>query len=278
MAIILDGKSLSKQIEINLKGRVEVLKQRLNFTPKLATILVGEDPSSKTYVNMKIKACARVGLDSIFIKMPEETTTKELLNKINELNNLPEVAGILLQHPTPKHIDEKLCFNKIAEIKDVDGVNTNNFGKLVAGLPTYVSATPLGIMLLLEHYKINIESKNVLIVGRSQILGKPLASLMLNQNATVTIAHSKTKNLNLLLKQADVVCICVGKPHFVKAKQLKKGVIIIDPGYNKGVIGDVDLKGADKIASYYTPVPGGVGPMTIASLIMQTVEASEKLV
>lgn len=276
--MILDGKTLAHNIKQKLKEEVKPLKEKLGFTPKLATILVGEDESSKIYVGMKQKACQKIGLDSIFVKLPQQTTTEELLTKINELNKNKEVCGILLQHPTPAHIDEKRCFNAILEKKDVDGTNTNSLGKVVAGMPSFKPATPFGIMLLLEHYNINVEGKNVLVVGRSQILGKPIASLLLNQNATVTIAHSKTKQLESLLKQADVVVAAVGKPHFIKANQLKKGVIVIDAGYNTGNLGDVEPNNLDKIASYYTPVPGGVGPMTIAALLLQTVEAAKKLI
>ena len=210
--------------------------------------------------------------------MPANTTTKELMAKIDELNKQKDVCGILLQHPTPKHIDEDVCFNKILISKDVDGTNTASYGKIAMGQKAFAPATPLGIMMLLNHYNINVQSKHALVIGRSQILGKPVASLLLNADATVTIAHSKTRNLDELLKQADIVVACVGIAHFIKAKKLKKGVVIIDAGYNRGNIGDVDLTGVENIASYYTPVPGGVGPMTIVALLTQTVEAVKKLI
>ena len=276
--MILDGKKLAKDIKQSLKAEVEVIKQKLGFTPKLATILVGDNLASKAYVNMKIKACAQIGLDSVLVHMPKQATTAEVLAKIDELNKDRQISGILLQHPVPSHIDEAICFNKITESKDVDGTNTASFGKMVMGQTAFKPATPLGIIMLLEHYNINVEGKHALVVGRSQILGKPVASLLLNKNATVTIAHSKTTNLNDLLKQADIVVACVGKPKFIKASDLKPGVIIIDAGYNEGIIGDVDLEGVENIASYYTPVPGGVGPMTIAALLTQTVEACKNLI
>ncbi len=276
--MILDGKKLSETIKDNLKAEVDELKKTWSFTPQLATILVGNDEASKVYVNMKIKACERIGIDSLFVHLPEETTTQELLVKIEELNNDPKVCGILLQHPTPKHIDELKCFDAILTNKDVDGVNTASFGKIAMGNKNaFVSATPLGIITLLKHYEINVEGKHAVVVGRSQILGKPIAALLLNLNATVTIAHSKTKNLNSLLSEADIVVACVGKPHFIKATDLKQGVIIIDAGYNAGNVGDVDLTNADKIASFYTPVPGGVGPMTIASLLTQTIQSAKNM-
>lgn len=276
--MILDGKTLAKNIKENLKKEVPSLIKTLGFTPKLATILVGEDASSKVYVAMKKRACLEVGLGFELIHLSEKTTTEELLLKINELNNEHDVCGILLQHPVPKHIDEVTCFNAILEEKDVDGVTMANFSKLVMKQSAFVSATPLGILMLLKHYNINVEGKHALVVGRSQILGKPIASILLNENATVTIAHSKTTNLDELLKQADIVVACVGKPHFIKASKLKQGVIIIDAGYNSGNIGDVDLENVEQVASYYTPVPGGVGPMTIAALLTQTIESAQKLI
>jgi methylenetetrahydrofolate dehydrogenase (NADP+) / methenyltetrahydrofolate cyclohydrolase len=276
--MILDGKKFATTIKQNLKAEVEIIKQRLNFTPKLATILVGDNVASKAYVNMKIKACAQIGLASVLVHISEQTTTDELLAKIDELNKDREVCGILLQHPVPTHIDEAACFNKIIETKDVDGTNTSSFGKMAMGQRAFKPATPLGIIMLLEHYNITLEGKHALVIGRSQILGKPLTSLLLNKNATVTIAHSKTSNLNDLLKRADIVLACVGKAKFIKASELKAGVVIIDAGYNEGVIGDVDLDGAQNIASYYTPVPGGVGPMTIAALLTQTVQAAKNLI
>jgi len=276
--MILNGKELSNIIKNDLKKEVENLKSTHAFNYKLATILVGNNSSSKTYVKMKEKACREIGLDFVLVHMEENSSTKEVLKKIDELNKNNDICGILLQHPVPKHIDETQCFNAILETKDVDGVNTNNLGKLFINLPCFVPATPLGIMLLLEHYSIDLEGKNAVVVGRSQILGKPVASMLLNKNATVTIAHSKTLNLEEILKKADIVVACVGKPNFIKPNNLKKGVIIIDAGYNEGNIGDVDKININEVASYYTPVPGGVGPMTIAALLIQTVKSAKSMI
>jgi len=275
--MILNGKELSNIIKNDLKKEVSHLKTVYSFNYKLATILVGDNLSSKTYVKMKEKACREIGLDFTLVNMSENSTTEEVLKTIDELNKNKEVCGILLQHPVPKHIDETKCFNAILEEKDVDGVNTNNLGKLFINLPCFAPATPLGIMLLLEHYSIDLEGKRAVVVGRSQILGKPVASMLLNKNATVTVTHSKTTNLPELLKTADIVVACLGKPHFIKTNSLKKGVIIIDAGYNEGNIGDVDIENINEIASYYTPVPGGVGPMTIAALLVQTVKAAKTM-
>ena len=276
--MILDGKKLATTIKQDLKEEVSIIKHKLGFVPKLATILVGNSSSSRAYVNMKIKACKQIGLDCVLVELPNSATTAQLLAKIDELNTNAKICGILLQNTIPSHIDEAICFNRILESKDVDGTNTASFGKMAMCQSSFKPATPLGIIMLLEHYNITLEGKHALVIGRSQILGKPIASLLLNKNTTVTIAHSKTKNLKELLKQADIVVACVGKPKFIKATELKKGVVIIDAGYNEGVIGDVDLSGVENVASYYTPVPGGVGPMTIAALLTQTVESAKKLI
>ena len=273
--LILDGKALSKLIEEELKLRVQKIKEKSGITPALATILVGDDPASVTYVKMKGNACTRVGLASLKVIMPASTTTEELINKINELNEDDAVQGILLQHPVPPQIDEQLCFNAISIKKDVDGVNTHTFGRMSMKLDSFKSATPLGIMKILKHYGIEIEGKEAVVVGRSPILGKPVAMLLLNENATVTICHSKTAKLPEIVKRADIVVGAVGRPEFIKADWIKEGAVLIDAGYNPGNVGDIDLKNAAQKSSAYTPVPGGVGPMTIACLITQTVEAAE---
>lgn len=272
---ILDGKSLSKQIEAELKAKVDKIKYEVD-RPVLATIIVGEDPASQTYVKMKGNACSRVGILTRKIEMPETTTTEELLTVIEALNNDSKVTGILLQHPVPKHIDERACFNAISLEKDVDGVNTASFGLMANGLDSFVSCTPLGIMKLLKHYDIDLTGLNAVIVGRSQILGLPLSMLMLKANANVTILHSKTNphDLEHHLKNADIIVGACGVPYFIKPHQISEGVILIDAGYKDGK-GDIDPACYDK-AEYYTPVPGGVGPMTIAVLLAQTVEAKEK--
>ena len=276
-AVVLDGKALSKQIEASLNERVAKLKEKsAGHTPILATILVGEDPASATYVKMKGNACNRVGMESLKVLLPETTTTEELLAEIDKLNANPGVHGILLQHPVPKQIDERACFDRIALEKDVDGVTCLGFGRMTMGEAAYGSATPAGIMTLLDHYGIPIEGKHAVIVGRSPILGKPMAVMLLNENATVTICHSRTQDLPAIVKQADIVVGAVGKPEFIKGDWIKDGAVVVDAGYHPGGIGDVELSAVIDRCAAYTPVPGGVGPMTIATLITQTVEAAEK--
>ncbi len=274
--LLLDGKTLSRAIEANLRDRVAQLREKTGKVPVLATILVGANPSSITYVNMKANACARVGIESMRIELPEMTTTGELIQTINKLNHDDRVCGILLQHPVPAQINEQKCFNTIALEKDVDGVNTGSFGAMTMQMDGFVSATPLAIMTLLKHYQIELEGKKAVVVGRSPILGKPVAMLLLNENATVTICHSRTRNLPEILRQADIVVAAVGKPRFIQADWVKDGVVLVDAGYNTGNVGDIDLEQAAPKSSAYTPVPGGVGPMTIASLITQTVVAAER--
>ena len=276
--IILDGKELSKKIEEEIKNKVLYLKEKTGKVATLATIIVGRDPASLMYVKMKNNACSRVGINSLKIELDENISTEDLLAVIENLNNDENVDGILLQHPVPKHIDERKCFNKIKYSKDVDGVTSGSFGAMAMGEDAYVSATPQGIIKLLEYYKIELEGKHVVVIGRSAILGKPIAMMLLNKNATVTITHSKTKDLEKIVKEADVVVACVGKAKFVKKEWLKEGVVIVDAGYNEGNVGDVDLENVTSIVSAYTPVPGGVGPMTIVSLIEQTLKSFESRV
>jgi methylenetetrahydrofolate dehydrogenase (NADP+)/methenyltetrahydrofolate cyclohydrolase len=275
MALILDGKALSKTIEESLKERVIKIIQKTGVTPVLATILVGNDPASETYVKMKGNACRRVGMDSRRINMPEKTTTQELLDVIAGLNRDPGVAGILLQHPVPDQIDERACFDAIALNKDVDGVTCLGFGRMAMGEAAYGSATPAGIMTLLDHYKIDLQGKHAVVVGRSPILGKPMALMLLNKNATVTICHSRTQNLADLVRQADIVVGAVGKPQFIKGDWIKAGAVVVDAGYHPGNVGDIDLPAIIDKCAAYTPVPGGVGPMTITTLITQTAASAE---
>jgi|TARA_R110000787_G_scaffold266871_1_gene373141 methylenetetrahydrofolate dehydrogenase (NADP+)/methenyltetrahydrofolate cyclohydrolase len=276
--IVLDGRSLAKEIERTLAIRVNALKEkRGGIVPVLATILVGADPSSATYVRMKGKACERVGMESLKVELPEETTTEELLAEIAKLNANPRVCGILLQHPVPSQIDERACFNQIDLAKDVDGVTVLGFGRMSMGEPAYGSATPAGIMRMLNHYNIPVEGKHAVVIGRSPILGKPIAMMLLNANATVTICHSRTKNLPDLIKSADIVVGAIGKPEFIKGAWIKDGAVVVDAGYHSGGIGDIEVSAVVNTCSAYTPVPGGVGPMTIATLIAQTVEAAEHL-
>jgi methylenetetrahydrofolate dehydrogenase (NADP+)/methenyltetrahydrofolate cyclohydrolase len=275
MAIIMDGKSLALSSEEELKMRVTSLLEKKNFVPILATILVGSDPASATYVKMKGNACERIGMKSIKVELDGDTTTEELLSKINELNSNPEVHGILLQHPVPDQIDERLCFDAIDIKKDVDGVTCLGFGNMSMGEKAFGSCTPQGIMRLLHEYKIEIAGKHAVVVGRSPILGKPMAMMLLNENATVSICHSKTTNLEEHLIKADIIVGAVGIPKFIKSNWIKDGAVVIDAGYHPEKCGDIDLEGIIDRCSAYTPVPGGVGPMTINTLILQTVEACE---
>jgi methylenetetrahydrofolate dehydrogenase (NADP+)/methenyltetrahydrofolate cyclohydrolase len=275
-ALILDGKALAKKTEDELSLRVQSLKERGGNAPILATILVGDDPASATYVKMKGNACERIGMKSIKLELPATTTTKALLAEIEKLNQDPNVHGILLQHPVPGHIDERACFDAIALDKDVDGVTCLGFGRMSMGEEAYGSATPKGIMRLLEGYGIELVGKHAVVVGRSPILGKPMALMLLNANATVTICHSRTENLDAHIRQADIIVGAVGKPEFIKANWIKNGAVVIDAGYHPGGIGDIELAPlVDRVAAF-TPVPGGVGPMTINTLIYQTVDAGEK--
>lgn len=276
-ALVLDGKSLAQQSEAELLARVENLKANCGGkTPILATILVGDDPASATYVRMKGNACGRVGMASLAVEMPSATTTAELLVKIEELNNDPDVHGILLQHPVPAQIEERACFDAIALHKDVDGVTCLGFGRMAMGEAAYGCATPQGIMRILEHYGIEIEGKHAVVVGRSPILGKPMAMMLLQKNATVTICHSRTQDLPGIVAQADILIGAVGKPEFIKGDWVKSGAVVVDAGYHPGGVGDIELSALMDKAYAYTPVPGGVGPMTINTLIMQSVESGER--
>lgn len=275
--LVLEGKNLAKSIEESLKPRVAAFTEKAGGkVPILATILVGDDPASATYVRMKGNACRRIGMESRKIELPPNTTTEELLAEIETLNQDPGVNGILLQHPVPEQIDERACFDAIALEKDVDGVTSLGFGRMAMGEFAYGSATPTGIMTILDHYQIPIKGKRAVVVGRSPILGKPLAMMLLNRHATVTICHSRTIDLPDVVREADIVVGAVGKPKFIQADWIKEGAVIVDAGYHPGGIGDVDLENAAPRSSAYTPVPGGVGPMTIVSLISQTLEAAEK--
>ncbi|HNS73597.1 MAG TPA: bifunctional methylenetetrahydrofolate dehydrogenase/methenyltetrahydrofolate cyclohydrolase FolD [bacterium] len=274
--MILDGKALARQMEQELAVRVEKIKEKTGQTPILATILVGDDPASATYVRMKGNACQRVGMESLRVILPQTATTAQLLAEIDALNANPDVHGILLQHPVPSGIDERACFDRIAIAKDVDGVTALGFGKMALGEPAYGSATPAGIMRLLEHYQIPLKGKEAVVVGRSPILGKPVAMMLLNAHATVTICHSRTQNLPEVVRRADIIVGAVGKPEFIRGEWIKPGAIVVDAGYHPGNIGDIELSAVMESCTAYTPVPGGVGPMTIATLIAQTVEAAEK--
>ena len=279
MSVILDGRKLAATIEQDLAQRVAILKSKTGRTPILATILVGDDGASATYVRMKGNACQRVGMQSIKVELPQSTTTEQLLAEIATLNANPDVHGILLQHPVPAQIDERACFDAIDLAKDVDGVTCLGFGRMSMGEQAYGSATPQGIMTILKSYGIEIAGKHAVVVGRSAILGKPMAMMLLAANATVTICHSRTQNLAELIKLADIVVGAVGKAELIQRDWIKAGAVVVDAGFHPrdgGGVGDIQLQGIEQIASAYTPVPGGVGPMTITTLIRQTVEAAER--
>ncbi|MCP3739885.1 bifunctional 5,10-methylenetetrahydrofolate dehydrogenase/5,10-methenyltetrahydrofolate cyclohydrolase [Rossellomorea sp. BNER] len=274
--LILDGKKVADDIKERLQARVgELINQ--GISPCLATILVGDDPSSETYVKMKGNACERLGILSKRIHLPKETTTEELLDTINQLNQDSNVHGILLQHPVPSHIDERAAFESIAIEKDVDGVTSLGFGQTTFGFGDFPSCTPAAILEIINYYNIALEGKHAVVVGRSPILGKPVSMMLLNRNATVTTCHSYTENLPEMIKSADIVVAAVGKPNFIKGEWLKEGAVVLDAGYNKGNIGDVEYDTCFEKASAITPVPGGVGPVTISMLLKQTVDSAEKM-
>jgi len=275
MAIVLDGKKLSEKSEEELKLRVSKIKEKTGVTPILATILVGDNPASATYVKMKGNACNRIGMESLKIELSENTSTNELIEEIKKLNINKNVHGILLQHPVPDHIDERKCFDEIDINKDVDGVTTSGFGKMSMQEKAFGSCTPYGIMRLLDEYEVELEGKLAVVVGRSPILGKPMAMMLLNRNCTVIICHSKTKELENIINQADIIVGAVGIPKFIKGNWIKDNSIVIDAGYHPEKCGDIELENVIDRSMAYTPVPGGVGPMTINTLILQTIESCE---
>lgn len=278
MAEILNGKELAKKIRTNLKVEVEELKKQKKY-PKLAVIMVGNDQASSIYVKNKSKACDEIGIDFEEYLLPEETTMQELLSLITKLNEEKEIKGILLQSPIPAHLDIQKAFETINPKKDVDGFHPISVGQACIGQDTFIPCTPLGIVRLLEEYKIPIEGKNVVILGRSNIVGKPLMQCMLKKNATVTICHSKTRNIQEITKQADILIVAIGKPKFITGEMVKENAVVIDVGMNRlengKLCGDIDYEGVEKKASYITPVPGGVGPMTIAMLMQNVVKATK---
>ena len=276
MAIVLDGKKLSEKSEKDFVKRVSEIKKKTGSTPILATILVGDNPASATYVNMKGNACRRIGMESLKIELPETTSTDELINQINVLNDNKNVHGILLQHPVPSQIDERKCFDAIKIEKDVDGVTSLGFGKMSMQERVFGSCTPYGIMRLLDEYNIELEGKSAVVVGRSPILGKPMAMMLLNRNCTVTICHSKTQNLKSKIGDADIIVGAVGIPKFIKGDWIKNEAVVIDAGYHPEKCGDIELESIINRCEAYTPVPGGVGPMTINTLILQTIESCEQ--
>ena len=279
MAVIIDGKELAKKIRANLKIECEELKKK-NINSKLAVIMVGDDPASKVYVRNKSRACEDVGIEYEEYLLDANITQKELIELIEKLNNDKTINGILLQSPIPSNLDINEAFRTISSEKDVDGFNPVNVGKLVLNQDTFVSCTPYGIMKMFEEYDIDLTGKNVVILGRSNIVGKPLIHCCLNKNATVTSCHSRTQNLAQKAKEADVLISAIGKANFVTADMVKDGAVVIDVGINRldngKITGDVDFESVKEKASYITPVPGGVGPTTIAMLMNNVIKATRR--
>ena len=278
MATIIDGKKLAQKIRKELKEKCVELKEQ-GINPKLAVIMVGNNPASKIYVKNKNKACEEIGIEYEEYFLEQQTTQKELIDLIEELNEKEDINGILLQSPIPSHLDINEAVRKISYKKDVDGFNPVNIGKLVLGQDTIISCTPFGVIKMLDEYNIDLTGKNVVILGRSNIVGKPLIQCCLNKNATVTVCHSKTKNIEEYTKKADILIVAIGKAKFVTKEMVKEDAVVIDVGINRGedgkILGDVDYEGVEKIASYITPVPGGVGPMTIAMLMNNVIKATK---
>lgn len=274
MATLIDGQAVASKIRAQVAERVARLRDQ-GVRPCLATVLVGDDPASETYVRMKGNACERVGMLSRRVTLPKDATQQQLMQTIRELNEDPSVHGILLQHPVPGHLDEREAFDAISLDKDVDGVTTLGFGRAAFDLPGFRSCTPQAILRLLDEYEIEIEGRRAVVVGRSPILGKPVAHLLLNRNATVTICHSRTQDLPSVVREADILVAAVGRPRFILGDWVKEGVVVMDAGYNPGNVGDVDFESCKEKAAAITPVPGGVGPVTIATLLENTVTAAE---
>jgi methylenetetrahydrofolate dehydrogenase (NADP+)/methenyltetrahydrofolate cyclohydrolase len=275
-ARLMSGTELAAEIVTRSAERAAEFTRRTGTQPCLATVLVGDDPASATYVRMKQNRSRKAGIASQHVTLPAETTTAELVDRIESLSADPSVHGILLQHPVPHGIDERAAFEAIAPAKDVDGVTMHSFGTTAFGEPGFASCTPLGILRLLDHYEVELSGRHAVVIGRSPILGKPAAMLLLGRDATVTICHSRTRDLPDVVRQADIVVAAVGKPEFVRGSWLKDGAVVVDAGYNPGNVGDVAFAEAAERAGLITPVPGGVGPMTISLLLEQTLDAAER--
>ncbi len=277
MCQIIDGAAIAERIRIEIKQQTMVLKEKTSVVPKLTVILVGDDPSSHIYVRNKINACIEAGFDSEVIKLPEATKEVQIISIIHSLNSDHNVHGILVQLPLPRHINEGNIVASIDPNKDVDGIHPLNIGRLFLGKPSFIACTPLGCIKLLEEYKVKISAKNAVVVGRSNIVGKPMAALLLHKNATVTICHSRTKNLPEITREADILVTAIGNPGYVTADMVKEGAVVIDVGINRlssgKLIGDVDFASVINKAAMITPVPKGVGPMTIAMLLSNTLKA-----
>jgi methylenetetrahydrofolate dehydrogenase (NADP+) / methenyltetrahydrofolate cyclohydrolase len=275
-AQLMDGKVLAREIVSRAATRAAELTAATGVTPCLATVIVGEDPASVTYVRMKQNRSAKAGIASRHVALPKETSTQQLVDEISDLSVDPGVHGILLQHPVPGHVDERAAFEAIAPHKDVDGVTMHSFAAMAFGYPGFASCTPAGIMRLLDAYKVDPGGRHAVVIGRSPILGKPAGMLLLARDATVTYCHSRTRDLPAITRTADILVAAVGKPEYVRGDWIKPGAVVLDAGYNPGDVGDVAFAEAAGVASLLTPVPGGVGPMTIAVLLEQTVDAASR--
>jgi methylenetetrahydrofolate dehydrogenase (NADP+)/methenyltetrahydrofolate cyclohydrolase len=276
-ADLMDGSGVSRQILAETTERAREFTKKTGRRPCLAAVLVGDDPASVTYVRMKRSRCAKTGIDSRLIQVGAKASTAQVVEAVASLSADPTIDGILVQHPVPERVDERAVFEAISPTKDVDGVTMHSFAAMAFGLPGLQSCTPGGIVRLLDAYQVDLTGRHAVVIGRSPILGKPVGMLLLARDVTVTYSHSRTRDLPALLADADIVVAAVGKPRFVRGEWLKPGAVVIDAGYNPGNIGDIDFDGASQVASLITPVPGGVGPMTIAVLLEQTVQAAETI-
>ncbi|BAB06503.1 bifunctional methylenetetrahydrofolate dehydrogenase/methenyltetrahydrofolate cyclohydrolase FolD [Halalkalibacterium halodurans] len=277
-AVLLDGKALAAKKRDELKSEVTKLKER-GITPGLAVILVGNDPASTVYVRSKQKACEQIGIYSVLKELPASTSEEELLTEIDRLNNDPTIHGILVQLPLPEQISEQAVIERISPAKDVDGFHPISVGRMMIGEDTFLPCTPFGVLVMLQEANVEIAGKHVVVVGRSNIVGKPVGQLMLNEHATVTYCHSRTKNLTEITKQADILIVAVGRARFIDASHVKEGAVVIDVGINRvdgKLCGDVDFESVREVASHLTPVPGGVGPMTITMLLANTIQAAKE--
>lgn len=273
-AKLMDGRALGKRLRDAAKAKVEQIKSETGAWPTLATVLVGDDPASATYVRMKRKRCEEAGITSVIVELPRDASTEQVVGEVAKLGADPAVHAILVQHPVPKPIDRRAVFEAIPVEKDIDGVTSATLGRVILGMPGFIPCTPAGIMRLLDEYHVEIDGAHAVVIGRSAILGRPMASMLINRHATVTLCHSRTRQLPTIVRGADIVIAAVGKPRFVQGGWIKVGAVVIDAGYNEGNIGDVDFAGAIEPASLITPVPGGVGPMTIATLVWHAVQAA----
>ena len=273
-AKLMDGRSPARRVLADVARKIERIQTATSVTPALATVLVGDAPASAAYVRMKRKRCEDVGMKSLLLEMPPDTSTEQLIGQIKKLAIDPSVHGIVVQHPVRKPIDKRAAFEAIPQAKDVDGVTSATMGRVILGMPAFAPCTPTGIMRLLREYNVQFDGADAVVVGRSPILGRPMASMLINAHATVTLSHSRTRDLPSLVRRADILIVAIGRPRFVQGDWIKPGAVVIDAGYNEGNVGDVDFDAAIRAARLITPVPGGVGPMTVATLIEQTAHAA----